>query len=383
MDRLRRIIGDRICTARVRLSFTQQDLAEQAGFAAAQIISQIEKGEREVKAWELVNLAKILRVEFSDLLASEEPEPYPEILWRIAPERHKKKLIEAEFLQRCQQYALLERLCEGVTERDLTARNIVNPASMSFQDAENLGEEIRQEFNLGARPAASLVSTLEDIFAVKIWYKNLGEEGSAASLLASFGAGILMNSAEAPWRRNFSFGHELFHLLTWESFPVQLLKSDTELRDKVEKLANAFASSLLLPTNVVNSAFQRHVKDDKIGYADIIGIAREFDVSTAALLYRLLGLGLLDRDTVESLQTDSAFQALDRSTMRGHWWTPPDIPERFVRLAFIAYQKGRLSRARLAQFLDTSLVDLTDDLLEYGLDDREDYKTDIQTVARC
>jgi len=67
MGDLRKILGDRIRTARVRLSFTQKDLAEEAGFSAPQIISQIEKGKRELKAWELVSLATVLRLEVSGL----------------------------------------------------------------------------------------------------------------------------------------------------------------------------------------------------------------------------------------------------------------------------------------------------------------------------
>lgn len=376
----RELLGTRIRSARVRLSLSQEDLAKQVGFTVPQIISQVEKGQREVKAWELVKLAQALQVEVPDLLATEEPEPYPVILWRASPKRQ-KELIEAEFIQRCQQYVLLEQLCEIGIQRVLPVRDM-KLATMSFQDAEQFGDEIRAQFELGARPATSLLSTLEDAYGVKIWYRNLGEEGSAASVVASFGAGILMNSVEAPWRRNFSFGHELFHLLTWQSIPMQLLKDDVALKERIEQLANAFASNLLLPTEAIELALDGRIKDGKIYYADIIGIAREFNVSTAALLYRLRGLGLLDEETVQSLLADSAFRALDRASMGCLWWTPPEIPERFARLAFIAYQKGRLSRARLAQFLNTSLIDLTDVLLEYGLDDREDYKTDIR-AARC
>lgn len=380
MGNYRELLGKRIRSIRDQVALTQKELAKQVGFSAPQIISQIEKGQREVKAWELVKIARALQVDISDLLAIEEPEPRPEILWRAIP-RGRKELIEAEFIQCCRQYALLEYLCETNVEQDLV-RTHVNIANMSFQDAEAFGDEIRVQFKLGARPATSLLDTLENTYGVKIWYRNLGEEGSAASVVATFGAAVLMNSVEAPWRRNFSFGHELFHLLTWRSIPMQLLKKDVALKDKIEKLANAFASNLLLPGDDVKLTFERRIKDGKIGYSDIIDIARQFDVSTTALLYRLRSLRLLAGETVESLLGDPAFRALDRATMRHLWWTPPEIPERFVRLAFIAYQKGKLSRARLAQFLNTSLIDLTDTLLEYGLDDRENYKTDISATRR-
>jgi hypothetical protein len=114
--------------------------------------------------------------------------------------------------------------------------------------------------------------------------------------------------------------------------------------------------------------------DDQLEDIDLVNIARVFDVSTEALLYRLLNLHILDKESVDSVLEDETFRSIDRSTMAANWRTPPHFPERFVRLAFSAYQKGRLSRAKLANLLETSLLDLTDVLQEYGLDDRKSYQ---------
>ncbi len=380
MDDLRKILGHRIRTARVRLSLSQQQLADEAGFSAPQIISQIEKGGREVKAWELVNLARVLRMEVSQLLNTEEPKPLAPVLWRKYPQRD-RELIEADFLQHCEQYTLLEKLCEVVTERELP-KATMNSVTMNFQYAEQLGDSVWKDLQLGSRPATCLVSVLEQKYRVKIWYQDLEEEGSAASTKGSFGAAILMNSAEAPWRRNFSLAHELFHLVTWDSVPPHSLMDNPELWDKIEKFANAFASTLLLPSDDIAQAFESRIRNDKVTYADLIEVAREFDVSTEALLYRLLNLGFIERDDIDSLRRDPDLRELDRSVRLRDWRKPPAIPERFVRLAFIAYQKGRLSRPRLAQYLDTSLIDLTDTLLGYGFDDRKDYQTSVRASRR-
>ncbi len=380
MSDLRRILGDRIRTARSRLCLSQQQLADEAGFSAPQIISQIEKGEREVKAWELVNLARALRIEISQLLSTEEPRLPALVLWRKYPQQN-RQLLEAGFLQHCEQYALLEKLCEVVTEHELPMAS-VNPATMNFRDAEHLGKKVWKEFKLGSRPATCLVGVLEEKYGVKVWYQNLEEEGSAASTKSSFGAAILMNSMEAPWRRNFSFAHEVFHLITWDSVPPQSLINDPQLWDRIEKLANAFASTLLLPSDDVAQTFETHIKDDKVSIADLIQVARELDVSTEALLYRLLNLGVIKRNEADSLLSDPGFRELDRNIRLKEWWKPPAIPERFARLAFMAYQKGKLSRPRLAQYLNTSLVDLTDTLLEYGFDDRKDYQASVCASRR-
>jgi len=377
MRDLTKVLGDRIRDARIRLSFTQEQLARESGFASAQIISQIEKGEREVKAWELFNLARVLRVEISQLLATEPPELSVTIFWRKSPSKD-KEIIEAEFLRRCHQYALLEKLCECVIEEKLPSGS-VDFGSMNFNEADKLGEQIGQKLDLGSRPACCLRSVLEDKYGVKIWYESLGEETSGACAVGSFGAAILMNSAEAPWRRNFSIAHELFHLITWDSMDLQSITADANLGDKIEKLANVFASSLLLPGSHVRETFQPRIKDNRVNNSDLIEVAREFDVSTEALLYRLTNLGYMNKQEIEDLLDAPSFRALDRSFRGKDWAKPPEIPERFVRLAFLAYQAGKLSRPRLAEYLNISLIELTDKLLEYGLNDQVDYKAEIRT----
>lgn len=380
MDDLRKLLGDRVRNGRTRLSFTQQQLAKEAGFSSAQIISQIETGEREVKAWELFNLAKALRLEVSQLLAEETPEPSALVRWRKSPEEN-RQLLEAEFLQHCQQYAFLERLCEVTAEHELPGKE-VNLTDMDFEEARKFGDYVAKKLDLGNRPASCLVGMLEERFGVKVWYEDLGEAGSAACTKGSFGPAVLINSAEAPWRRNFSFAHELFHLLTWESIEPSLEVGE-EFVERVERLANAFASSLLLPTKEVAETLQNRIKDDKLSYVDLINVAREFDVSTDALLWRMHNLRFTEKETVyELLKEDSDFKEFDRGTRVGDWGKPPQIPERFVRLAFLAYQLSKLSRPKLADLLRSSLIDLTDRLLEYGLDDRKDYQAFVRAVRR-
>ncbi len=380
MDNMAKTLGQRIRALRERLGLSQQELADRAGFSAHQVVSQIEKGRREIKTWELANLAKVLKTDISTLLSNQEPEPLPVVLWREAPEEDAKTK-EADFLQRCQRYGYLEKLCNAESRRKLPQRE-VDPNRLDYADVRELAEDTLRQLNLGARPAASLVSTLENSYGVKVLYSNLGEEGSAASPIGFFGPAILMNSVETPWRRNFSFAHEVFHLLTWKSIPPERMIEDPAFRDRIESLANAFASSLLLPGDAVSISIERRLKDGKLYLTDLVEVAREFDVSTAALLYRLLNLGYFDKEDVERLLNDPAFRRLDRSTMAACWWDPPPIPKRFVRLAFLAYQEGNISRTKLAEYLNVSLLDLTDTLLEYGLDDREDYKAEMLTSRR-
>jgi len=371
------LLGRRIRNARDRLGLTQQELAKRAGFSAHQIVSNIEKGQRDLKAWELKRIAQTLHMSMMELLQEVE-KPSPRVLWREEPPKRRKE-IEAVFLERCRQYRQVEILAgmESITALPAVS---VDGYSASYWQIGRIASGLHGQFDLGARPASSLAKVLEGSYGVKIWHKDLGDRGSAASVKHDFGPAVLINSREAPWRRNFSLAHELFHLITWDAIPTEQIEEDSSLKERVEILAGVFASNLLLPADRLLAEYEKQVVSGEIDNMSLIRIAREFDVSTDALLWRLVNLHRVAKEDAEAALGDETFRELDRVTMAENWWSPPPIPERFVRLAFVAFQRGRLSRARLAELLDTSLPDLTDTLLEYGFDDREDYETTIGTA---
>lgn len=352
---------------------SQDDLAAAIGITAFQTISDIERCNREVRASELTKIAKALSVTVSDLLQETEPDR-PPILWRKRPEDARR--IEADFLLKCQQYKLLEDI-SGQTRSHSFPEQDVDLEKSPYSRAAELALSVGQEFNLGSQPAVALAKVLEEKYNVKIWHADLGMDGSAACTIGSFGPAILMNLQEAPWRRNFNFAHELFHLVTWKSIPPSTLIGNENRWTLVEKLANAFAAAVLLPADLVIAEFERRLTNGKIKVVDLIDFARRFEISTEALLWRLVGLRRVEQNDVEHLLADEDFRTLDRVSMRGKWFQPPKFPEKYVRLAVLAYQRASISRAKIAHLLETSLLDLPAFLQQYGLDASQTFCTEL------
>lgn len=380
-ENTRNTLGERIKKARERINISQTDLAERCGFRAHQTISVIEKGEREIKAWELAALAKALSLDINELLITEELKANPAVLWRQRPKKD-VETIEAEFINQCKKYAMLEKLIDEVSTHKLSECK-PGKGNLNYDTTKELATTIGKELDLGSCPASSLVGTLENRFGLKIWYSDLKDSGSAASTIGDFGPAILINTQEAPWRRNFSFAHEVFHLLTWDIFPPASFKEqDSSQNTRIESLANTFASNLLLPADDVTNVCNKYIKNNSMAYVDFISVTREFSVSTEALMYRLKNLGYMTQKSIDSIQNDPKFKEADNRSMKGNWPSCPDLSERYVRLAFKAYKKGKITRAKLAEYLKTSLFDLTDKLLEYNLDDREEYEAEIPIARR-
>jgi Zn-dependent peptidase ImmA (M78 family)/transcriptional regulator with XRE-family HTH domain len=348
-------IATAVRAAREAVGLTQGALAAAAGFASLQIVSAIETGQREVKAWELLKLARALHTPVDVLLGIDEPQ-VARVFWRrgsggISGVR------EAQLRERAERFALLEQWCDLPTAEPL-AEFSFNPRRASFADAERLALALSRTLDLGSRPAASLLRILEERFRLKVFYDELGDDESAACARGSFGAAVLLNASQAPWRRNFSLAHELFHLVTWSAVESAWpAVGEPEWSERLETLADVFASHLLLPAAEVSAQLDARTGDGReLEGTDVIAIAREFDVSTEALAWRLVNLGRREADWAKALLADAEFRRRDRLTMSTRW-SHPDVPfpERYVRLALLAYEKDRLSLSRLAEFLETSI----------------------------
>jgi len=378
MSDVRMALARNIRVARKALGLRQQDLADAIGVGSSETISQIEKGNREVKAWELSVIAKTLKVEFQDLLSEEGPQFGPAPLWRVRATA-KKEETEALLRLRSQRYRHVMELTDSCARVELPRLDTFDIIGATYDDVYDLAKTLGQQMELGNRPSERLFRVLEDEYCVMIFYQDLGEDGSAVCVRGLYGPAMLLNGREPPWRRNFSCAHELFHLLTWDVLSGDRIDADREVFETVERKANAFASALLLPREPLAQVVRERCVGNQIEMPQMIRIARDFGVSTSALLWSMVNWGFIPRQAPEEVLSNPSFRRQDRRTMAERWTTPSDLPERMVQLAFIAHLQGKLSRARFATILETNLTGLPALLEEYGLDLEFDlvYKAEI------
>lgn len=359
-------IGRRVRAAREALGMKQEELAHAVGFASRQILSDLERGVRDVKASEAARIARALHVDMTSLL-SEAPAT-PQVLWRAQPCEGAES-IEAEFLQWCERQRRVLRLLDQRPPDQLPVYDI-DLERMTYADADRLAAVVGQMLGLGVRPAHGLSAALESRFDVTIWFLDT-PGGCAACTRGEHGVSILVPRSEAPWRRHFDIAHELFHLLTWPSGDQSLAQRDDSAAGRhAEQLANAFAASLLVPAEVVLRELDERSSQRRVKLAELVAMARDFGVSLETLVWRLHNLGLWpEREVVEALLDDPRLRELDKASQAKDWSDPPELPERFVQAAYAATLRARLSRAQLATYLLCGLPDLSSHLAEYGIDE--------------
>jgi Zn-dependent peptidase ImmA (M78 family)/transcriptional regulator with XRE-family HTH domain len=346
-------LPDRLKAMRERLGLTLEQVSGKTGIGVSSL-SEFENGKRDPGISHLQKLSAIYETALSSFFQNIQP-AQEAILWRDKPPKPGSDQIEARFLKLCRQYRNLE---EWTKSRPTDSfRNLMTPVfPKDYPEASKLAHRVHDELGLGNRPGASLLNVLEEVYGVKIFHLELEGEASSASFYnEEIGPAIMLNSDSKIWRRNFDLAHELFHLITWRAEGRLLTTSDLP-NEQEEKLANVFASRLLLPDQSLRDAIETVLTPDgKISYDDLYDVARQFEVSIEALYWRLVNLYHIPKDDADSWV--AKLKKLSGSSARKDK-PAPEYPKRYFALAFKALRLGEISTARMAEYLGKSVSEI-------------------------
>lgn len=361
-------LDKRIIAAREAAGFSITEAAQKLGFKNYQTLSAIEKGSRKINAQELIRIARLYGRSLDYFLESEVThDPVP--LWRKSAKQDVKR-VQRQFLSFLENYSNLEQLL-GLKRRWKDIQKNYDRDDFSyngFEQADKLGAEIHNFLDLGSRPSLDLLNVLEHRLRIKILHMPLEDGISGATVVDKvLGAGILIDANDVPWRRNFDLAHELFHVITWNVFsPGEI--GDGATKTKPEQYADIFASSLLLPENHLRETLKETAIDNEIRIIDIIELAKEFGVSTEALLWRLVNLKIVTKSQVQKLLDSPQIRDLDRTMRQGSpdRERPSRFPARFISLACRCLLEGKISRGVFAGYLEIDQSEIDDYLATVG-----------------
>ena len=189
---------------------------------------------------------------------------------------------------------------------------------------------------------------------IKIIFLPMNSDISGGSTIDDkFGMAILINVNDAPWRRNFDLAHEFFHIITWENFsPEEIYVDEAGGKSKVERLADIFAACLLLPEEETRKEFEARINNKSVSYLNLVGIARDFDVSIEALLWRLVNLGLLKKEIIKGELEKGNIKDIDKKHRHTDWsvMDKPYLSNKYISLAIKAFHLGKISKGKLGEY---------------------------------
>ena len=364
------VLAEKVLLARESTGLSLSKAAENLGFNNYQTLANIEKGVRKINANELIDMARLYGrslAYFFEPDISLDPQP----LWRKTTDIDVRD-VQRQFRTFLENYSTLENLL-GLERRWKDIQKNYDRRDFSkqgFRLAKKLGGDYCASLNLGSRPASNLLNVLESDLRIKILHLKLENGISGGSVVDDkLGVGILINSKDVPWRRNFDLAHELFHIVTWNVFSHEEVGDGTGAEKTVpEQYADTFAASLLLPEKQFWGALKDITIDGHIRLVNIIELAKDFGVSTEAVLWRLVNLNVLRKEKVSEIIDNPERRSVDRAMRRPLYsqLTPSKFPERYVSLACRCLIDGKISRGTFAEYLEIDRAEVDSFLKKQG-----------------
>lgn len=357
-------IGTRIKALREERGLSQGELARLLGFKTPQTISDVETRTRRVKPDELMLAVETLGVSLKDLTDPFRLTGEGSFSWRqtgVSTEQLREYERDAGRL-----IAAFRFLAPLVGHKFPPERPVFGLTSQSsYEDAMYAGERFVADFNLGEVPALHLAEVMERELGILVLMVDAVDGISGAACRLPELDAVLVARGEVRSRRNFDLAHELFHILTWDTMPPEYSEEAMETGgSRVEKLANSFAATVLMPAFAVKqfgdwSNLTKESLITKLNFA-----ADELQVTSSALRWQLVALGELERNVANSLPSSALRN-------NGHD-VPIDSPPKlfskpFVEVLDLAIAKGHVSILRVASLLDLTIDSLADLFEERGI----------------
>lgn len=169
---------------------------------------------------------------------------------------------------------------------------------------EDLASKVREHWGIGDKPIANIVHLLE---RNGIMVFSVDTDSQKVDAFCQHRTGrpfiFLGNDKQSAFRRQFDGGHELGHILMHADIDDQDILSREENKI-LEKQANHFASSLLLPAD----AFAKTVTSTSLLH--FVELKKYWQVSIGAMIYRCKELNLIDDSKYTSLQKQMSMKKM-------------------------------------------------------------------------
>lgn len=352
-------IGIRLKALRTARRQTQDDVMKVIGLKDRQTVSAIENGERHLKGEELIRLIKYFKVDpdyFTDpfRLVGE-----GQFNWR---QSHCTGETLGAYQERAGTWIALYRQLTADTERPgpKERRSLRLWSHSSFEQACAEGERLVSDYNMGDVPARQLSHVMENDFGILSLMVDADNGISGAACRLPEIDAVCVNRKENPGRRNFDLAHEFFHILTWDTMPPKHIEAASENGgSRVEKLANNFASALLMPRSLILKFGTWDDLEDDERAVRLREVADYFQVSVTALYWRLVALKLLKASTRMVEVPPPCDEYLNN--------TPPLFSDTFMKTIALAINSGNISVQKVTKILNLTRESLSSTFVDHGI----------------
>lgn len=348
---MKKISPDRLHKLRSNSGLTQPELAKRMGIDTS-TISRWEKGIREPSLEQCISLSRSLGITLDYLLNAELNVNFQFRSKKTSSPVEKSAITSALVDAEMQIYYL--------DSAYKMAEKLPSPFNLKYdfyqQQLPTIAEQLRNILKLNQRITFEEFKQALSEVNIHVFEWALPLDVSGFSYRDSYSV-VFINRLHSKERKLFTLAHEFAHLLFHlgrenKQTVVSLISSS---RDPVEKEAYAFASELLMPSDMLDKIIEEGGKNLKrIEVLD--HISHYFNVSREALFYRLVEKGIFSWE--EKKLYFSKYKIDDEVPRTRIENIDEEISPEFLRTALELYDMENISAGKLADWFFVDQVSL-------------------------
>ena len=338
-DETNTVFAQRLANARKMRCLSQRDLCEKLdGLVSANAIAKYETGKMMPTGEVQAALAIALGVDV-DYFHTPVTVSIPEKAWKF----RKRSSLGSKQIAAIQQAATdqmerinaIEEVCNNKQPFQLTLGDTI---VTNYLEAEAQARYLRKILGLGNGPVFAPIERLESV-GVRIVEVEADDKFDGTSAMVDDTLLIVLNATYVTERKRFTLFHELAHHILGFNVGAD-----------VERLCNAFASEVLIPTSVLFSRLGNFRKS--LAFEEVRGLQRDYGISIEALMYKAHLHGIIDDVYFKHFnvkvrkKTNTTFRAQVRESL----WQP-ETTTYLRRLVLQAYSNELITPAKAAALL--------------------------------
>ncbi len=255
-----RKLGRELQQARMKRGLKQADAAQILNVART-TITAIEKGERRIRADELIKLARAYGRQVNDFVRQRpEVEPFqvqfrgPYLRSEEEDSEISKYVDQLEELSR--DYFELEQITNSPLVKKYPNEYSIDGLRVDLA-AEDVANQERKRLGLGDGPIPILRDILEQDVGLRIFYLAIQPSKYSAMYIYDheLGGCIGINSLHPEERRRWSLAHDYGHFLAHRYKPTMFVVNNYQRLPQSEQFADYFSACFLMPTSGLTMRF--------------------------------------------------------------------------------------------------------------------------------
>lgn len=350
------IFAKRLKSARLMAGMSMDALCSRIGnVVSKQSISKYESGKMMPDSTTMLALANALNIDVDYLFR---PYLFEMDDFRVSFRKKSKvsasetSIIKEKIRDKVERYVNIENVLgiDTCFEKDAYSNARISTMADIYAQAARL----RKDWGLGMDAIGNVQTVLEN-HSIKVVSIDVTDDfdGLSGIVNGKYPIIVLNSNIGSIERRRFTALHELAHILFDDCFDVALKQSDKE------KLCNAFANEMLIPSSVFIEAIGENRRD--ISLNELIELQITFGISIDALMLKAQELNVITHSRCRTYfvkkNTNKAFKD---EVERSRYMEPNS--KRFVSLVYRAFASEIITASKASSLLNIPLNEVRNSL---------------------